>query len=784
MKMRNLIRGWLTVLAGVLYFVATGSAGQKVDPRYKIAPVIPSRVMPFSPDDVRLLDGPFRHAMEMDSSYLLSLEPDRLLSWFRKEAGLKPKAPVYGGWESEGLAGHSLGHYLSACSRMYLVTGDRHFLERVNYVVDELDTCQMANGNGYVAAIPNGKELFAEVSRGDIRSAGFDLNGGWSPWYTVHKLFAGLRDSYLYCGNKKAKDIMVRLAGWVYETTKNLDEAQWQKMLVCEYGGMNEVMANVYALTGDKKYLELAKKFYDHVVLDPLAAGKDDLAGLHANTQFPKLIGAERIYQLMGEQRFAAMAQFFWQAVVYHHSYVTGGNSDWESFSPPDKLNNYLNSNTTETCNTYNMLKLTRHLFCHDPRAEYADYYERAVWNHILASQNPENGMVCYYVSLMPGGHKQFMTPFNDFACCTGTGMENHARYNDNIYFHSDSSLYVNLFIASELNWTEKGLRVRQETNFPESGATRLLLSCEKPVKLSIKVRHPFWATKYFNVKINGKTVNVNSKPQSYVTLDRVWRNGDVVEVDMQLFVRTESMPDDPNRVAVFYGPILLAGDLSPVGVHTRVPAFVTDNRPVSEWAVQVEGKPLVFHTQDVGRPSDVEMIPFYQIHDRRYSVYWDLYTEREWQAEDSLYHAEQLRLKELESRTIDVLNVGETQDEDNHGLKGENSNVGEFMDRQWRQATEGGWFSFNVKVQPDKPNDLMVTYWGSERGQREFDILVDSTKIATQKLLMDKPNKFFDVTYSLPDSLTRGRNDITVRFQAHPGRIAGGVFGVRIVKR
>ncbi|HQT90519.1 MAG TPA: glycoside hydrolase family 127 protein, partial [Candidatus Kryptobacter bacterium] len=393
----NRSRLWLSILTLILSLTARSSAQENAAADYKIQPLVRPLVVPFAPGDVRLLPGPFRHAMEMDSSYLLSLEPDRFLSWFRKDAGLKPKAPVYGGWESEGLAGHSLGHYLSACSRMYRDTGNREFLKRVSYIVDQLDECQKANGNGYVAAIPGGKELFAKVSRGEIESAGFNLNGGWSPWYTIHKLFAGLRDGYLYCGNEKAKRVMVRLADWVYETTKILDEAQWQKMLICEYGGMNELMADVYAITGNTRYLTLAEQFYDHRVLDPLAEGQDDLPGLHANTQFPKIIGAERIYELTGDAKYDSIARFFWKTVVYHHSYVTGGNSDGEYFGPPDTLNDYLNSNTSESCNTYNMLKLTRHLFCHYPLAQYPDYYERAVWNHILASQKPADGMVCYY---------------------------------------------------------------------------------------------------------------------------------------------------------------------------------------------------------------------------------------------------------------------------------------------------------------------------------------------------------------------------------------------------
>jgi len=486
---------------------------------------------------------------------------------------------------------------------------------------------------------------------------------------------------------------------------------------------------------------------------------------------------------------------------VYHHSYVTGGNSDGEFFGPPDTLNDYLNYNTTESCNTYNMLKLTRQLFLHDPRTEYADYYERAVWNHILASQNPQDGMMCYYIPLEPGGHKTYNTPFDDFWCCTGTGMENHARYNDNIFFHDESSLYVTQFIASELNWAKKGVRVRQETNFPESGVVKYILTCKKPVQFSLKIRHPFWATEEFSVKINGKMVQSQNMPQSYETLDRVWKSGDVVELDMGLFLRTESMPDNPDRIAVFYGPILLGGDLGPVGDTSQIPPLVTNMKPVPNWLEPVQGKPLTFVTKNarlvsdeserVGNPKEVEMVPFYQLYSRRYSVYWDLYTDKSWQAEQAEEQKELEEDKDLDARTIDAVEIGDTLDEHNHELAGENTFSGESMGKPWVDAVWSGWFSFRLKVDPDTLNDLVVTYWGSEPLKGKFDIMVDTEKVATKTPSMIKPGRFFNVEYPLPDSLVKGPNgslrekaDVAVKFQAPPIGAAGGVFGVRIAKR
>jgi DUF1680 family protein len=748
----------------------------------KVAPVIPLRAVPFEPRDVRLLEGPFSHAMELDAKFLLSLEPDRLLSLFRKEAGLKPKAENYGGWEAQGLAGHSLGHYLSACARMYQTTGNSQFRERVDYVVGELAECQQANGNGYVEAIPRGKKLFAEIAAGDIRSGGFDLNGGWVPWYNLHKLFAGLIDAVRYTDNSRGLEVATNLANWTQETTRNLTEPQWQRMLACEQGGMNEAMADLYALTGDTNYLALSKKFYHKAILDPLAEKRDELAGKHANTQIPKIIGAARIYELTGESRFGDISGFFWQTVTHNHSYVTGGNSLSEHFGRPGKLDDRLGPQTTETCNTYNMLKLTRKLFERDPQAAYADYYERAVWNHILASQNPEDGTVCYFVSLQPGGKKQFLGA-HDFTCCNGTGMENHASYGDNIYFHGKDELWVNLFIPSELNWAGKGLRLTQQTDFPNSGRISLRISCPQPVKLALHARHPFWATNGFTVKLNGRKVDDASSPQSYTTFDREWQDGDTLEVEMPLGLRVESMPDNPGRIAFFDGPILLAGDLGPVGQEAEVPVLVSESQDLMPRVKPVANRALTFATEKVGQPEDVTLKPFYQTYANRYSVYWEVMKEIAWASRKSEQAAERQARKELEARTVDWFQPGEMQPERDHNMQGERTVPGDFNGHKFRHAMDGGWFSFEMKTDPARTNELICTWWGSEIGPRTFDIIVDGRKIATQVLLNNKPGQFWDAAYAIPPSLAANNQKVTVKFAAHPGNFAGGLFGCRIVR-
>jgi DUF1680 family protein len=617
---------------------------------------------PFPLSQVRLLDSPFKLAMDSDANYLLSLEPDRLLSWYRKEAGLEPKAPVYGGWESQGLAGHTLGHYLSACSMMYQSTGDTRFLDRVNYIVNELAICQQANGNGYIGAIPHGQsQIFGPIAQGHINTQGFGLNGGWSPWYTIHKELAGLIDSYQLCTNAQALVVATNLANWANATTANLTDDQWQKMLVCEYGGMNEALANLYAITGNPSYLQLSEKFYDHQVLDPLSANQDDLDGKHSNTQIPKIIGLARIYELTGDQRYGDTAKFFWTQVALHRSFVFGGNGDNEHFFPVDSFDQHLSPATAESCCTYNMLKLTRHLFEWSPDAQTMDFYERALYNDILASEDPQSGMFVYLMSLKPGHFKTFSTPTNAFWCCVGTGMENHSKYGDTIYFHNDQSLYWNLFIPSRLSWPEKNLTVEQDTQFPESDRTKLNFSCPSPVSLAVNIRWPAWSDD-LTVRVNGKKQKITGTPGSYVTVNREWHDGDSVEVRFQMKLHTEPLPNTTNIVAVLYGPIVLAGEMGTNGMpnhfakiqtalnHTRDPAapvFVGDVNTLLKH-IKPTDQPLTFRTRNLAKPGDITLVPFYSLNDQRYSVYWTVVSPDQWKTNSTSAQADALQQMQI----------------------------------------------------------------------------------------------------------------------------------------
>jgi hypothetical protein len=744
---------------------------------------IPLRARPVPLDAVRLLDGPFKRAQDLDAAYLLRIEPDRLLARFRAEAGLPEKAKPYGGWEGMDICGHSLGHYLSACALIHAATGDARFRARADAVVDELAAVQAAFGDGYVGAVPAGRTLFADVAAGKIETANFKLNGCWVPWYNLHKTLAGLLDARRWCGSAKAEAVFLGLAGWTERLLARLTDDQVQAMLACEHGGMSESLAEAWAITGEARFRAAAERFGHRAVLDPLARGEDCLPRLHANTQIPKLAGAARLAELTGDARLRAAAGFFWTIVTRDHSYAIGGHGDHEYFGPPRRLADRLTANTAEVCGSYNMLRLTHRLFTWSADAACADFAERALLNHILASQHPSTGMMCYFVPLKPGRAKEYSSPFDTFTCCVGTGMENHARHGECVYYQDDAGLFVNLFVASELAWREKGVTIRQETRFPDEGATRLVVAGDRPVRFALRVRHPAWAEGPLVLRLNGEALASESRPSGYATVDREWKPGDALEVRFPMRLRLEATPDNPRRVAVLCGPVVLAGVIEKPLADADAPVFVTEGRPVDDWARPVVGETLAFTTAGVGRPADVPLRPLFRVHDRPYAVYWDLFTEAEWTGAQEAYRAEQRRRRDLEARTVDVMRLGEMQPERDHAFQGERSVPNHYNDQPCRDARQGGWFSFAVKVLPDRPVALAATYWGSDESNRVFDILVEGTRVATQTLERNRPGAFFVETYPIPPELTRGKEKVTVRFQAHPGKTAGRVFECRIVR-
>ncbi len=740
---------------------------------------------PFELSDVTLTKGIFKHAEEKDADYILGLDADRFLSGFRLEAGLTPKAPKYQGWESEGVAGQTLGHYLSACAMYYVASKDERFRQRLEYMISELDSCQQANGNGYLAATPNGKKIFAEVSSGNIYSQGFDLNGGWVPIYVMHKVLAGLLDTYHYAQMNRALTMAEKLGNWMYDTFQHLDEEQMQKVLACEFGGMNEALANLYAFTGNKKYLVLAKRFDNQkAVMTPLEACIDDLEGKHANTQVPKVVGAARLYELTGDTRDSTIASFFWHTVVANHTYVNGGNSDGEHFGAPGRLNERLSTSTTETCNTYNMLKLTRHLFSWQALPEYSAYYERAVLNHILAGQNPETGIGTYYTPLISGGIKTYLAPLG-FVCCSGSGMENHVKYGDFIYSEgTDSSLFINLFIPSQVTWRSRGMVITQDTDIPSSDKSVLTIQTEKPQTAILRLRYPEWAGS-MTIKVNGSTIPFKAESNSYVSIKRKWRDKDQVEILFQMKLYSQPMPDNKKRIGIFYGPALLAGELGKEepDLEKDIPVLVTNGKPINSWLKKVSDSPLRFETQSVGQPGDVTLIPFYAMHHQHYQVYWDLFTSEEWADSQEAYKSQLKHLQELEKITVDYITLGEMQPERDHNFHGHSVGNGISHRKKWRAAWIGGWFEFDMKVLPDTAQSLVVTYWGGESGHLEFDILVDGQFLANQKLHQNKPDTFFEGIYPLPEELLKGKNKVTIRFKGVPGNWTGAIYNARIIQ-
>lgn len=789
MKFRNLFFYFL-----LFQLVTLSSFGQSYVPIWNDSRVkartIELEAFAFDLKDVELLDSPFKDAMKATSDYLLKVEPDRLLSQFRSNAGLEPKGEIYGGWESAGLAGHSLGHYLSACAMYYAVSQDDRYLERVNYIVDELEQTQEARGNGYIGAIPKEDSVWAEVKKGNITARDFYLNGAWSPFYTLHKIMAGLLDAYLYADNEKALAINTGIADWTGDLISGLSDSLRWKMLICEYGGMNETLVNTYAFTGNEKYLELSKKFQDNHIVDSIAMGINVLKGKHSNTQIPKFTGVIRRYELTGEERDLETAKFFWETMLGGYTYATGGNSNYERLPEYGKLGNELTDNTTETCNTYNMLKLGRHLFSIKPNASLMNYYERALYNHILPSQNPQTGMVCYFVPLRMGTKKRYSSEFNSFTCCHGSGMENHVKYGESIYSRGKGGeLYVNLFIPSILNWKEKGVVIRQETEFPKSDEITIKIS-EGDAQFPLRIRVPSWIDNRIHVenpvviRINGLPIeNLEYNSDGYYSINRYWRSGDELFVSFPMYVQHESMPDKSNRVALFYGPTLLAGVFGEVEPDPEVgiPAIISDGE-AEQWIKPVEKEKLHFQTQQLSDSSTVNLIPFYETVDEYYSVYWDVYPFHGLKEEVEKTDSIRERNLYLESKTIDLLSIGDKESEALHEFEGEEVKTGENHRKAFIRTGRNGSFSFVSKVNKDLKNTLHCIYWGEDNRGRAFDIFIDDELLSSVELVIYKGSKFHKIAYEIPEEFVNEKEQVRITFKAHPENIVGPIYGIRMI--
>ena len=761
---------------------------------------IPAKVEPFSVNDVKLTQSDFKHAEDMDIRYLLGIDPDRLLAPYLKEAGLTPKAQNYTNWENTGLDGHIGGHYLSALSYMYASTGNAEIKGRLDYFISELKRCADANGNGYISGVPDGKKKWKEISEGNIRASSFGLNDGWVPLYNIHKIFAGLRDAYLLTGNKDAKQMFINLTAWMYDLTKGLSDDQLQRMLDSEHGGLNETFADAAAISGDERFMQLAKRFSHKKVLDPLLRGEDRLTGMHANTQIPKVIGYKRIADIEGNDQWDKAAQFFWKTVVDNRSITIGGNSVREHFHPADDFSSMLTSEQgPETCNTYNMLRLTKMLYETSADTHYMDYYERALYNHILSTVNPIQGGFVYFTPMRSGHYRVYSQPQTSFWCCVGSGMENHARYGEMIYSHGGAdNLYVNLFIPSELTWGKT--LITQTNRFPAEEATTITVNPKKPAEFTIRVRIPEWTdASKMQPTVNGQPVEAKAEG-GYLAISRKWAKGDKLHVQLPMSLRAVSLPDKSDNYSFMYGPIVLASSLGKQeqlglfaddsrGGHIAggrqlplqdMPVLVADKNNLMANITKVEGRPMTFRlTGSVPEKyAEMTLVPFSSLHECRYMVYWPVVSQQDWQAKQEEIARAEAERQAIEQATADKVICGEQQPESDHFVKMERVRNGDFNGRHWRMAEKGGWFSYDMRTNSQAVKKLKVICSGNDRSDASVQVNGKEVGVINPANVRE-PQTF---TFDLSDVKAK-EGILVVKFSPKSKDVTPRFFEVRLMK-
>ena len=775
----------------------------------------------FSLQDVKLLSSPFLQAQQTDLHYILALDPDRLSAPFLREAGLTPKAPSYTNWENTGLDGHIGGHYLSALSMMYAATGDTAIYHRLNYMLNELHRAQQAVGTGFIGGTPGSLQLWKEIKAGDIRAGGFSLNGKWVPLYNIHKTYAGLRDAYLYAHSDLARQMLIDLTDWMIDITSGLSDSQMQDMLRSEHGGLNETFADVAEITGDKKYLELARRFSHKVILDPLIKDEDRLNGMHANTQIPKVIGYKRVAEVSKDDKdwnhaaeWDHAARFFWNTVVNHRSVCIGGNSVREHFHPSDNFTSMLNDvQGPETCNTYNMLRLTKMLYqnsgdvdnSNKPDPRYVDYYERALYNHILSSQEPDKGGFVYFTPMRPGHYRVYSQPETSMWCCVGSGLENHTKYGEFIYAHRQDTLYVNLFIPSQLNWKEQGVTLTQETLFPDDGKVTLRIDKASKKKLTLMIRIPGWAgsSKDYAITINGQKKKYAIRPgvSTYLPIHRKWKKGDVITFNLPMEVSLEQIPDKKDYYAFLYGPIVLAASTGTEhldGIYAddsrgghiahgkqiplqEVPILIGNPVSICTSLHKLNGNKLAFsydgniYPAQMGKP--LELVPFFRLHNSRYAVYFRQTSEEQFKAIQEEMATAERKATELANQTVDLIFPGEQQPESDHGIQYEESETGTHKDRHFRRAKK--WFSYNLKVKKEA-SQLMLTIRKEDRNKTM--ILLNNERLTlTPTISKADKDGFITLNYLLPQKLKAGSCEILLKPDGTEWTSA--IYEVRLLK-
>ncbi len=761
----------------------------------------------FALSDVQLLDGVLKDRQDLNIETLMSYDVDRLLAPFYEEAGMRPKASKFPNWA--GLDGHVLGHYLSALAMHYADNDDVQVKERIEYILKELKTIQDQNSKdnnfkGYISGVPNGKKMWLSMKSGNAGAQ----NGYWVPWYNIHKLYAGLRDAYVYAGYEQAKTMFLALCDWGITITNGLNDSKMQQMLGTEHGGMPEVYADAYKLTKDEKYLNAAKKWSHQWLLNPMSQGNDNLTNVHANTQVPKVVGFARIAELSGDEKYKKGSDFFWQTVVNKRSIAIGGNSISEHFPALNNHKKFVEEREgPESCNTYNMLKLTERLFNIKHDAHYTDFYERALFNHILSTIHPKHGGYVYFTPARPRHYRVYSKVNAGMWCCVGSGMENPAKYNQFIYTKDKDALYVNLFVASMLNWKDKSVKIKQETAFPKGESSKFTITGSG--EFDMQIRHPYWVKEgEFKVIVNGDTVVKKSTPSSYVSAGKSWKSGDVVEVLYPMYTHVEDLPGVSDYVALLHGPIVLSAKTGTANLNGLVaddgrwshiasgalesldqaPMLASKKEDIPSKVEPVKGEPLHFKAPYLfAKQKDASLLlePFYEVHDARYMMYWMVLTDPS--ILDRL-EKEQKEALALDEKTVDKVSPGEQQPEVDHKMEEKNSTKGTANGEFYRDAGkcsggDGGLISYEFETNSEDSLSLMVRYWGNEGCTREFDITIDGEKLATENISGKwKKDEFVNVTYPIPDKMVKGKKVVRIAFSATSGMV-GGIYSIRLLR-
>ena len=761
--------------------------------------------------DITLLDGPLKHARDLNVQVLLKYDCDRMLAPYRKEAGLQPRKPSYPNWD--GLDGHVGGHYLSALA-INAATGNEECRKRMEYMISELQLVLDANNqrpeawcHNYIGGVPNSAKMWTAFSKGDFGP----YFGTWAPFYNIHKMYAGLRDAWLYCGNEQAKNLFLKFCDWAVDITRDLNDGQMEKMLGNEHGGMNEVLADAYAITGEQKYLDCARRFSHKLLLVPMEEGKDCLDNMHANTQIPKVIGYQRIAELAHDVQYHNASEYFWEIVTRQRSLALGGNSRREHFPTKENCIDYINDiDGPESCNTYNMLKLTEDLNRVKHDGMYGDFYETAMFNHILSAQHPQHGGYVYFTSARPRHYRNYSAPNEAMWCCVGTGMEDHGKYGQFVWTHDkgvkaeDDALYVNLFVASELNWKDRKMVIRQQTAFPYAESSVVEVAKGKGTFI-LKVRKPSWCE---NFTVKGVGFDVDSYEENgFVCIKRKWKKGDQIKISMPMHAYIKPMINVPQYVAIMYGPILLGmktgtedmrsliADDSRFGQYAGGKKLPLNKAPIllpkhlndiAKDLKPISGKPLHFKLgTHMENAIEGELQPFFEIHDSRYMMYWLALGENEYRNYMQKLAAEERESQELEARTVDKVSPGEQQPETDHRMEADATEHGNTEGVFFRDAKDGHFFSYLMQTKGESNLSLQLKFWGQDEWRTsEFDIYIDNQLLTSvNNSHRWRTTQFKTVDYAIPSEFVKGKEEVRVKFVAHKGKQVGQIYGVRLVK-